>query len=187
MKKYTDSWPRLGCLCLCQKLLYPFFAAIKPFAARGSEHLSRVSGPKAKFSASEITSPTRFTVSYQCSHVSSEDETAATKTHYLVSATPAGWPRFSPPAEPRTCPPAPHQAETSPLFSRAKAEAEQLSVIYTSSHSIHPPYSCLHCASSFAKATPLKRSPPLESSLPPHRWSPLTSHCQSQQPLSLPV
>ena len=140
-----------------------------------------------KFSASEITSPTRFTVSSQYSHVSSEDETAATKTHYLVSATPPGWPRFSPPAEPQTCLPAPHQAETSPLFSRAKAEAEKLTEIYTSSLFYIPPYSYLPCASSFAKATPLLRSPPLESSLPPHPWSPLTSHCQNQQLLSLPV
>ena len=126
-------------------------------------------------------------MSSQYSHVSSEDETAATKTHYLVSATPPGWPRFSPPAEPQTCLPAPHQAETSPLFSRAKAEAEKLTVIYTSSLFYIPPYSYLPCASSFAKATPLLRSPPLESSLPPHPWSPLTSHCQNQQLLSLPV
>lgn len=146
-------------------------------------------GPKAKFSASEITSPTRFTVSYQHSHVSSEDETAATKTHYLVSPTPPGWPRFSPPAEPQTCLPAPHQAEMSPSFLEPKPGLRSaLWFIFLSAHySIYPPYSYLLCASSFAKATPLLRSPPLESSLPPHPWSPLTSHCQNQQLLSLPV
>ena len=58
--------------CLCQKLSLSFFSVIKLLPHKSPEWSNLVPDPEAKFSSSEITNPTPFTVSYQldmCMHV----------------------------------------------------------------------------------------------------------------------
>ena len=52
-------------MSVSERFSVPFLTLVKPCYAKALEWSSLVPGPKAKFSPSEITNPTLFTISYQ--------------------------------------------------------------------------------------------------------------------------